>query len=284
LHWVGGFIDYTSFFKKCSKPVVWTLHDMNPFMGLKHYRDRFNGIDHEGNPIQRSISKSEEKIRNKTIKIKQKALQSFDKLTVVTPSKWLAEEAKNSILFKDRPVHVIPNGIDSNVFKPRDKNFARDLFDIPTDKKVLLFVSDVITVHRKGFIFLKKALEQIEDDNLILLTLGRLNTTINTKANIVNLGHISNDAMLSLVYSLSDAFIIPSLEDNLPNTVLESLLCGTPVIGFPIGGIPDMIMHGENGLLCDEISVHALRKEIQKFLDNMDIFANQKIRKEAVQI
>ena len=99
---------------------------------------------------------------------------------------------------------------------------------------------------------------------------------------IISLGAINHELLMSVVYSAADVFVIPSLMDNLPNTVLESIMCGTPVIGFPVGGIPDMIKDGVNGYLTDEISVGALKSVIEKFLEDPEAFNRDMIRQDAV--
>lgn len=281
LHWVARFVDY-KFFKKNKKPIVWTLHDMNAFTGGEHYDEEYLGIDEKGFPIRRELSISEKKTFAKIIAYKRKYISQIDNLTIVAPSQWLANEARKCTIFQGRDVYCIPNGLNSEIFSPKDKDYSRTLLNIPRDKKVLLFVADSIANSRKGFIFLKKALEKIEDPNLILCAIGKTESTVSSINNIIELGSINDEVLLSYVYSAADVFIIPSLMDNLPNTVLESLFCGTPVIGFPIGGIPDMIQDGTNGYLTENISVQSLIKTIQKFLENPHVFNRKEIREDAV--
>lgn len=278
LHWVANFLDYQTFFKKNTKPVVWTLHDMNPFSGGEHYEEKHLGIDEFGFPINREVSDEEKEIAKENIAIKIQALSKIDNLTIVAPSEWLAAEARASEVFKNKPVFCIPNGLDSEIYAPRDKDFSRELLNIPKDKKVILFVADSIDNHRKGFIFLKKAFEQLADSNLVLCAIGKKNDELESIDNIYELGPIFDERLMSVAYSAADVFIIPSLMDNLPNTVLESLMCGTPVIGFPIGGIPDMIQDGVNGFIAEEISVKSLAKKINEFLKNPDYFEVKEIR------
>jgi glycosyltransferase involved in cell wall biosynthesis len=282
LHWVADFLDYSSFFKKNKKPVVWTLHDMNPFTGGEHYLEKYLGIDTLGFPLKRHITDEELRIAKKNILIKTQALSNVDNLTIVAPSQWLAEEARRSDVFKNFAVFCIPYGLDAEIFKPRGKNYSRDLLGIPKDKKVVLFVADSIDNSRKGFVFLKKALEHVSDQNLFLCTVGAKKNVIETTENILELGAIYDERLMSVAYSAADVFVIPSLMDNLPNTVLESLMCGTPVIGFPVGGIPDMIQDSVNGFITEEISVDSLVKTINKFLNNPSCFNEIEIRHNAL--
>jgi glycosyltransferase involved in cell wall biosynthesis len=282
LHWVANFIDYKAFFEKNTKPVVWTLHDMNPFSGGEHYAEEFLNIDEFGFPIKRKKSKDEVEFDRKNILIKLQALSNVDNLTIVTPSEWLAEEARKSEVFKNRPVYCIPYGLDSEVFSQRDKKYSRELLNIPQEKQVILFVADLIDNNRKGFVFLKKALEQLTNSNLILCVIGNKSEGLEEIENVLELGSFYDERLMSIAYSAADVFVIPSLIDNLPNTVLESLMCGTPVIGFPVGGIPDMVQDGVNGFITEEISVNSLLSTINKFLNNPSCFNRSEIRNNAI--
>ncbi|GAA4815297.1 glycosyltransferase [Litoribaculum gwangyangense] len=282
LHWVADFLDYKSFFKKNTKPVVWTIHDMNPFTGGEHYTEKYLGINDEGFPIPRVVSEKEKKEFKKNVNLKLKALKKVKNLHIVTLNNWMYAEAKKSDVFKKFPIHIIPNGIDSSVFKIIDKNYARGSLGLPMDKKIILFVADSIDNSRKGFTYLKKAFEKLGNKNLVLCAIGHLNKEIKVSEKIIELGLIEDENVMCNIYNASDVFVIPSLMDNLPNTVLESLLCGTPVIGFPVGGIPDILIDGENGFISSEISVQSLVNTINKFIKNEHLFDKQIIRQKAL--
>lgn len=281
LHWVSGFLDYPSFFKKNQKPVIWTLHDMEPFQGGVHYEEKFFGLDELGRPKPFFIPKELERLIEDNIRIKTGSLEGIKNVTIVAPSRWLMHTSKNSLLFNRFNHYHIPYGLNTQLFQPRDKNFSKALLDIPSGIPCLLFVADKIETYRKGFEFLRLALEGFEQGSFILCAIGSNETRfMNTNMRLV--GRIEDERLMSVVYSAADAFIIPSIEDNLPNTVLESLLCGTPVIGFRTGGIPDMINDGFNGLLCDNLSVNSLRETIARFLDRHEAFNAEHIRANAV--
>ncbi|WP_176132747.1 glycosyltransferase [Salegentibacter holothuriorum] len=280
LHWVANFLDYKSFFLKNTKPVVWTLHDMNPFLGIDHYAEKYIGMDTHGEPISRSISKEESKINRDFADLKKDCIEQIENLTVITPSRWLAAEASKSEAFKGRNVKVIPYGLDDIVFAPRDQKTSREILNLPLDKKIILFVADSVVNNRKGFSYLEKTLEEFQTEKILLCAVGS-NVKLRSNDNLIELGEIKDDRLMSVVYSAADVFVIPSLIDNLPNTVLESIMCGTPVIGFPVGGIPDMIDHGKNGLLAEEISVKSLVKILKEFLDNPEVFDRKEIRRAA---
>ena len=281
LHWVADFLDFETFFKKNTKPVIWTLHDMNPFSGGEHYTEKYLGIDSKGLPIERVVTELEKKIFLKNIELKIEALAGVSNINIVVLCNWMYQEVKKSRVFKKYPITLIPNGIDTTIFKPVDKIFSRNLLNIPLDKKVVLFVSDNLNNNRKGFVFLKKAMDQLNSNDLLLCSVGKSDSEFVKNNNVLDLGAIYDERLMSLVYNAADVFIIPSLMDNLPNTVVESLLCGTPVIGFPVGGISDLIINGENGLLTEDISVKSLLNSIKQFFKEEINFNREKISKNA---
>ena len=166
-------------------------------------------------------------------------------------------------------------------FDLKDKVYSREVFNIPKNKKVILFVSESINNSRKGFVLLEKAFEKLSSDKILLCAIGNSNNNSNNSENVVKLGPIYDERLMALAYSAADLFVIPSLMDNLPNTVLESIMCGTPVVGFEVGGIPDMIENGVNGYLADEISSDSLYTAIMKFFEFPDLFDREKIRDKA---
>jgi len=255
LHWTASFLDYKTFFKDNNKKIIWTLHDMEPFSGGNHYTK----ID--------KVSSTEKKILKNKLEIFKK---NNINLTIVSPSKWLMNKSKESELFKDFPHFCIPNGIDSNIYKNIDSSIVRKELHLPPNKKIILFVAESVQNKRKGFQFLVKALEKIKynQDNILLCTVGSINTdTLSSFNNIHNFGYIKNEEEMVKIYSCADIFVIPSIEDNLPNTMIESLMCGTPVVGFKIGGISETINTGENGVLCEKIDSNELSKSISRALE-----------------
>lgn len=283
LHWVANFVDFETFFEKNTKPVIWTLHDMNAFTGGEHYQEEYMGIDNSGHPKRRQVGEYEKRVSAKNLSLKMEALKNIKNLTIVAPSLWLVNEAKKSKLFQNREVLHIPYGIDKKNFAPRDKSFARDLLGIPKDKKVILFVAESINNSRKGFIYLREAFKKLSIPDVTLCAIGSTNGELTQEVdNLIDLGSIDDERLMSVAYSSADVFVIPSLMDNLPNTVLESLMCGTPVIGFPVGGITDMIKSGINGYLAEDISVDSLLDTLVDFLHGKDTFDRDLIRENAV--
>ena len=256
LHWIAsGFIRIETL-TKINKPIIWTFHDSWAFTGGCHILfDCKKYIESCGCcPILNSNKKRD--LSYRIWKRKEKSWKTLD-LTIVTPSSWLSECAKKSSLFYKTRVEVIPNGIDLNRFKPIDKNIARDILCLPKDKKLILFgAMGVINDQNKGFYLLKEALKKVsskKNKNIELIIFGssKPKDEENLGFKTHYLGQLNDGISLALVYSAADVFIVPSIQENLPNTVMESLACGTPVVAFDVGGIGDMIVHQKNGYLVN---------------------------------
>jgi glycosyltransferase involved in cell wall biosynthesis len=256
LHWVcDGFLKIETLpYFKC--PLVWTLHDMWPFTGGCHYSgdcDRYT--EHCGCCPQLGSSKAFD-LSAWVWHRKAKNFSSLN-LTLVTPSRWLANCAQSSSLFRGRRIEVIPNGLDLQIYKPIDSRMARQILNLPQDKKLILFGAVRATSdRRKGFHLLQPALHQLrqitQHDNIQLVIMGApappqpLDLGFETHY----LGTLRDDYSLALAYAAADVFVAPSVQDNLPNTVLEAIACGIPCVAFDIGGMPDLIKHKQNGYLA----------------------------------
>ncbi|SDN44385.1 methyltransferase, FkbM family [Desulfonauticus submarinus] len=266
-HWIAGTVNLAKevdFLK--TKKIVWTLHDMNPFTGGCHYSNGCEKYKEMCGKCPLLGSDREQDISRKIWEQKREIYKQLD-ITVVAPSKWLAECAKNSSLFKNYPVHIIPYGLPLDTFKPYDKNKLRNLVNIKRNDFVVLFGADSISNKRKGIKFLLDTLVHLKalqkKESIVLAVFGR-NTEVVSQLGfpVISFGYVEDESQLAQIYSLADVTIVPSLEDNLPNIVLESLACGTPVVGFEVGGIPDMIKHKYNGFLAPPKSSEGLLEGI----------------------
>jgi glycosyltransferase involved in cell wall biosynthesis len=273
LHWVAQLVDFRDFIAEIAKhvPIAWTLHDMNAFTGGCHY-DGGCGRYMNGCGSCPQLGSSGENDLSRRIWLRKR--QVYEKLDpsrfhIVTPSRWLANQANNSSLLGRFPVSIIPNGLNLVEFAPRDRSFCRDVLGISPEAKVLLFVADSINIKRKGFDLLTGVLKSLKGvDNLLLIAMGNSRETIDIPVPHLHLGHIKNDRLLSIIYSSADVYIISSLQDNLPNTVMESMACGTPVAGFDVGGISDMVRPGVTGLLAQSQKVEDLCAAIVELLED----------------
>ena len=271
LHWIAGFIDYRTFFAAVPRhtPMVWTLHDMNPFTGGCHYDNGCGKWRGSCGACPQLGSSDPADLSRQIWERKREAFAKIDpgQLHIVTPSLWLAAEAEQSYLLRQLPVRVIPYGVDVEEFAPRNRSFARDVIGVPQHARVILCVANFLANRRKGFNLLAKALVRVTDiDSLFLISVGNGKPAVDAKIAHLHLGTIENNRLLSLVYSAADIFVIPSLQDNMPNTVLESLACGTPVVGFAVGGIPELVRPGITGLLVPFDNVDELRTAIGNLL------------------
>lgn len=268
-HWVARFLDYSTFFKRNRKPIVWTLHDMEPFGGGNHYEKEF-------------LFDSYSDLIKDQLKLKKKAVADQN-INVVGPSKWLMNCSKNSETFGKFPHYNIPYGLDTQIFKKLDPLEAKAAFGIPADKKAILFVSEVISNKRKGFHLLLEALEILNREDFYICAVGKVDEdhALHNIPNFHHLGVIKDQNRMAMAYAAADVFVIPSLEDNLPNTVLESICTGTPVIGYNIGGVPDMIQHEQNGLICADVSSACLADAMDEFLSLGEKFDREWIVEDA---
>lgn len=276
LHWInGGFLSLNSLVKisQLNKPIVWTLHDMWVFTGGCHYNSDCFKFQIECSDCPSLLFKSENDLSFKIFNAKKKIFADL-KLTIVTCSKWLAKEASQSALLNDKKVIVIPNSIDLNVYAQINKIESRQKINLPVDKKLILIGAMNLKDHRKGFNYLLRALNLLVDSNkeisdkFELVVFGKFdkNVTSQIPLKINQLGKLKNTEEIVMAYNAADIYVAPSLQDNLPNTIMEAMACGIPVVAFNVGGIPDMIDDGVNGILVKLKSSEDLAKAIEKIL------------------
>jgi glycosyltransferase involved in cell wall biosynthesis len=284
LHWINfGFLSLNSLEKifKTNKPIVWTLHDMWAFTGGCHYaRECTNYEKNCGNCEQFLRNPSKNDLSHQVWERKKTIFLNAN-LTIVTCSEWLAQKARESSLLKDKTIISIPNPIDIDVFRPIEKSIARAYFNLSPDKKYILFGAVKISDERKGFAYFTEAISMLDvrlsmcetdealnpeqqtsntehrttnieqrKKNIEIIIFGQAQASdfeaLPFKANI--LGRLSDLETIAKAYSAATVFVSPSIEDNLPNTIMESMACGTPVVGFEVGGIPEMIDHKNSGM------------------------------------
>jgi len=257
LHWIGGGFVSVKEIARINCPLVWTFHDFWAFTGGCHY------------PVANCLkyitgcsncpALSSDKINDLSRKGWQQKYKYWNdiNLSVVAPSRWLAERAKESGLMKKYPIYTIPNTIDTTVFKPINKQVARDILNIDLAKKVIAFGSVKPTEDdRKGFNLLRNSIKcmydrnELQDVELVIFGASKPIHPIEFAFPSRFMGKITDDTMLALIYSAADVMVVPSKQENLSNSIMESLACGTPVVAFDIGGNSDMIKHGYNGYLA----------------------------------
>ena len=271
LHWICGGMMTIEDIARIKAPIVWSLHDMWAFTGGCHYDEECQGYEKECGNCKVLGSDKDNDLSKKIFKRKQKAFSQKKDITIVGISNWLNECSKNSTLLKDKNHINLPNPLDTNIFKPFDKKKARELWGLPKDKKLVLFGAMGATSDpRKGFYELMESLEEIEDSNVELVIFGseRCEDTKDLGFNVYYLGQLYDDVSLVTLYNSVDVMIVPSLQENLSNAIMESLACGVPVVGFDIGGNADMIDHERNGYLAKPFSTIDLAFGIEWVLNN----------------
>ena len=272
LHWVGeGFVPIRTV-AKINKPLVWTLHDMWPFTGGCHYSGTCTRYTASCGACPQLASTHPHDLSHHIWQTKHTHWHQLD-FTVVSPSRWLAACARQSSLFAHKRIEVIPYGIDAETYHPLSKQQARAQLGLPADAHLILFGAIASTSDpRKGYQLLLPALHHLAHEraqartqehalpDLHLVVVGANEATGTALPPIPThyAGYVRDEHKLAALYAAADLFVAPSLEDNLPNAVMEALACGTPTVAFAIGGMPDMIEHQRNGYLATPFAVEDL--------------------------
>lgn len=293
LHWVtNGFLRIETL-NRLRRPLVWTLHDMWPFTGGCHYSgecDKYEDSCGKCPMLGSSINKD---LSRWNWNRKKKSWDNLN-LTIITPSNWLANCAKTSSLFGNYRIEVIPNGLNLDVFKPIEKNSALEKLSLPQNKKYILIGSiNIAKDKRKGANFFKCIFQELFTDiseenrpEFIIFGASESSDLLDFGLKSHFMGFIDNDKNLVTIYSAADVYAFPSTQDNLPNTVMESMACGTPVVAFDIGGISDMIEHKKNGYLVEPFDTEDFSNGIkwaisdERRLQSISCQARKKVERE----
>lgn len=235
------------------KPVVWTMHDMWACTGICHYSDECDKFQTQCSNCRYLRGNRTKDLSFVTFNKKRKLFDSVD-FNIVTCSHWLESKALSSALLNAHPISCIANAIDTAVFKPHDRMEVRRQLQLPSDKPLILFASQKVTDKRKGIDYLVEAAHLLKarnyDVEFIVMGSNADQVAALLPYPVHAMGFVSSVEKAAMMYQAADMFVTPSLMDNLPNTIAESLACGTPCVGFDIGGIPEMIDHLQNGYVA----------------------------------
>ena len=276
LHWINqGMLSLSSIRKilQSGKPVVWTMHDVWPATGICHLtlgcRNFTTHCHHcrllPGNGSAHDLSSS--------IWEKKAKMLEDESIYYVTCSRWLESEAKASALLKGHKMTSIPNPIDTHIYNRCNKQEARQRLGLPADKRLILFVSQRVTNQNKGMNYLVEACSKLKDiPQMGVVILGGHAEEVADQLPFETypLGYVNDEHRIVDIYNAADVFVLPSLSENLPNTIMEAMACGVPCVGFRVGGIPEEIDHKRNGYVAEYRSAEDLAKGIRWILTEAD--------------
>ena len=261
LHWVNqGFLSLSVINKivHSGKKVVVTMHDQWYFTGVCHYSgecEKYTRMCHDCELMQGRFFGD----MAKKVFLQKQRIYGDAKLTFVGCSRWMADMARQSQLAKEQSVVSIPNAIPTDIFRPMDKQQARETMQLPTDRRLLLFGCQRITDERKGFRFLVEALQRVKQTHpqlakeVEIVVVGGEAESVRSQVpfEIMPISYVSDTEKMVALYNAVDIYLTPSLQDNLPNTIMEAMACGVPCVGFNVGGISEMIDHKVNGYVAE---------------------------------
>ena len=278
LHWVNfGFlsVDDIASLTRLNKPIFWTLHDMWAFTGGCHHSGDCDHFQQSCGDCKFVKNPGANDLSHRMWEAKKEGFASKN-LHIITCSDWLGNRAKQSSILGDHDIQTIPNAIDTDFFSPTANSLGLD-----SSKKYILFVAMRVNAPAKGFHLLKEALQFIDSATTELLLVGG-EMTEDLPLRSHSFGQVTEPAKMRDIYAAADVFVTPSLEENLPNTIMEAMACGTACVGFQVGGIPEMIEHKKTGYVAKAFDPADLAKGINWCLS--DEKAGAKSRERAVNL
>lgn len=250
LHWIQNFVNFDTFFSNVNKPIIWTLHDLNPMMGGFHHLLWKNRYFEDYKLLEDDF-----------YGIKKQAICNARDLSLIAISKQMHNMISSHEFFNKRKVYDIHNSVDGQEFSLINQNEVRKVLAIPTEKKVFLFVNGSLYDEAKGLNNLIEAFDYLKPENALLICVGNGEVPSIHNIPIRHFSAVSDTEWLSLLYSAADFLILPSLQEGLSQTLLESLCCGTPVISTPVSGSEDII-NNCNGVICSDYTPKAIAEGI----------------------
>jgi glycosyltransferase involved in cell wall biosynthesis len=308
LHWTNsGFLSIKDLKKllALNKPVIWTLHDMWAFTGGCHYSGPCKHFKNQCGNCYFLREPQDNDLSHDGWLLKRDMLSVAQNLSIVTCSHWLGEVAMKSTLLRGFIIQAIPNPIDTKLFVTKDKAAARAKWGIKADAKIVLFGAANINHVRKGISYLIDALNLLKTENagtenveVVIFGKNKHFDTSTLPFPVYQLNTITSPTDLADIYSMADVFVSPSTEDNLPNMIMEAMSCGTPVVAFNTGGIPDLIDHQVNGYMAEFKSFTDLAMGIKDVLNSANhdryataardkvkrMFNNEKVARQYMQL
>jgi glycosyltransferase involved in cell wall biosynthesis len=273
LQWISGGMLRIKDLAKIKAPIVWGLNDMWAFTGGCHYDEYCGRYKDSCGKCKVLGSVKENDWSHRLLTQKQNTYSKINNLTIIGHSAWLANCARESSAFRKKNVVNMPTPIDTNIFKPVDKEFCRKVFNLPANKKLILYGAMGPTSNRrKGFSELSEAIDKLDivDAEVIVFGGSKPKNPPVLKYKVHYISRLNDEISLQMLYSAVDIMIVPSIQENLSNIILESLSCATPVVAFDIGGNSDMIEHKHNGYLAKSFDTSDLSYGIEWVINNHD--------------
>jgi glycosyltransferase involved in cell wall biosynthesis len=277
LHWVADFIDYPSFFQHIQKPIIWTLHDQNPFLGGLHYE-----LDLQ-NTYDEFLQKTESELR----KIKQQSLEHFTNFHIVATSQRMLENCQNAQVFSPKTqYHLIPCGLDTETFTEINRKDARKSLGLPHDLPIILFVAESVENKRKGFNYFAKLMQNMDNKHVNFCIVGK-GSEVHipaTRNKVFRFAFVEDEAQLARIYAAADLLVVPSLQEAFGYTVIEAFACGTPVVAFDCVGAMDNMRDHADLFLARTGDSTELTKKVTYLLENKAILQTWRSKVRAISI
>ena len=275
LHWINqGMLSLKGIQKilQSGKPVVWTMHDIWPATALCHVTLGCQHFTSQCGHCRLLPGGGSSSDFSTTVWQRKQRMLADENIYFVACSRWLESEAKRSALLKGQKITSIPNPIDTRIYKKGNKQEARQRLGLPLDKKLILFASQRVTNVNKGMDYLIEACRQLQLADAAVVILGGHAEEMVSQLSLeaYPLGYVNEEQRIVYVYHAADVFVLPSLSENLPNTIMEAMACGVPCVGFKVGGIPEEIDHRRNGYVAEYRSAEDLARGIRWILTEAD--------------
>lgn len=282
-HWVANFPDIAKFFSLNQKPVVWSLCDINPFSGGCHYPAGCDGFTTGCEVCPQLEGVKDPSWSGRQLAIKKGAYQRLgSKLVFVSPTKWMDSLVRQSQTSNNAAFAEIAHATSTHAYRMVDKGAAREVLGMSKDDYVLLFLSGATQVGRKGMDLVFEALQRAQIEHLHLIWVGvPVNPNLPDGIKQTSLGEVREERFLSIVYNAADYVMIPSREDNLPLTFVDSQVCGVPAIGFNSGGLTYHLENGENGIKAEHMNAAALTEALKMGLSKKESWDRKRISERA---
>ena len=281
LHWINqGMLSLGGIRKilRSGKPIIWTMHDIWPATAICHVTLGCRRFTSQCGNCRLLPGGGSESDLSTSIWQKKQRMMDEGNIYFVACSRWLESEAKKSALLKGHKITSVPNPIDTHIYKKGNRQEARERLGLPQDKRLILFASQRVTNENKGMNYLIEACQQLTDiPQLGVVILGghaeeftNQLSTLRSPLSTFPLGYVNDEQRIVDVYNAVDVFVLPSLSENLPNTIMEAMACGVPCVGFRVGGIPEEIDHKKNGYVAEYRNAEDLARGIRWILTEAD--------------